>query len=50
MHIVVRYDSGSEGKFGPFENINVATQVLALLAGKSNVISALIEKPSIITV
>lgn len=49
MIIVVRYDSGSEGKFGPFDNINVATQVLALIAGKPNVISATIEKPLVVS-
>jgi hypothetical protein len=46
--ITVRYESGSEGTFGPVADRNVATQLLALIAGKPNVISAYIAENRVI--
>lgn len=48
FNIKVRYVSGTEGTFGPVPNQNIAIQLLAVIAGKAEVISAVIEEDRVI--
>jgi len=48
MKIVVRYENGHEGEFGPFKAENVAYAVMTIIVAKPNVVSAMIEESRIV--